>query len=97
MPQGTLDDRLAGQPVLFADEANTGPLQDELAQHFGGRTVSVQEVIQYVITKTPFHSGQVKVKTLKLMQAAARISSPNQKKKGTFPDGTLIEFPVLSG
>lgn len=91
------DDRLAGQPVLFADEANTGPLQDELAQHFGGRTVSVQEVIQYVITKTPFHSGQVKVKTLKLMQAAARISSPNQKKKGTFPDGTLIEFPVLSG
>jgi len=90
------DDRLAGQPVLFEDEANTGPLQDELAQHFGGSTVPVQEVIQYVITKTPFHSGQVKVKTLKPMQAAGRISSPNQKKKGTFPDGTLIEFPVLS-
>ncbi|WP_071288493.1 three-Cys-motif partner protein TcmP [Mycolicibacterium llatzerense] len=91
------DDRLAGQQVLFEDEANTGPLQDELAQHFAGRTVPVQEVIQYVIRKTPFHSGQVKVKTLKPMQTAGRISSPNQKRKGTFPDGTLIEFPALDG
>ncbi|GJJ23980.1 hypothetical protein [Mycolicibacterium mageritense] len=45
----------------------------------------------------PFHSGQVKVKTLKPMQAAGRISSANQKRKGTFPDGTLIEFPALEG
>ncbi|MBU9766955.1 three-Cys-motif partner protein TcmP [Mycobacterium sp. TNTM28] len=91
------DDRLAGQQVLFEDEANTGPLQDELAQHFAGRTVPVEEVRQYVIRKTPFHSGQVKVKTLKPMQTAGRISSPNQQRKGTFPDGTLIEFPALDG
>jgi hypothetical protein len=31
------------------------------------------------------------------MQQAGRVSSPNQKKNGTFPDGTLIEFPALSG
>ncbi|GAB3489454.1 three-Cys-motif partner protein TcmP [Flexivirga lutea] len=88
------DDRLAGLQVLFGDDANTGPLQDELAQHFAGRTVPVQEIIDYVITETPFHSGQVKMKTLKPMQAAGRISSPNQKRKGTFPDGTRIEFPI---
>lgn len=87
------DDRLAGVPVLFEDEANTGPLQDELAQHFAGRTVTFEEVNQYVITRTPFHSGQVKTKTLKAMQDTGRISSPNQKRKGTFPAGTLIEFP----
>lgn len=91
------DDRLAGVPVLFEDEANTGPLQDELAQHFAGRTVTFEEVSQYVVTKTPFHSGQVKLKTLKPMQFAGRISSPNQRRRGTFPDGTLIEFPVLNG
>lgn len=91
------DDRLAGAPVLFEDEANTEPLQDELAQHFAGRTVTFEEVNKYVITQTPFHSGQVKVKTLKPMQSAGRISSPNQKRKGTFPEGTLIEFPALSG
>ena len=90
-------DRLAGQQVLFGDEANTGPLQDELARHFAGRRVTIQDVVDYVITKTPFHSGQVKVKTLKPMQQAGRVSSPNQKKNGTFPDGTLIEFPALSG
>lgn len=89
------DDRLAGQPVLFEDEANTGPLQDELVQHFAGRTVPVQDIIQYVVRETPFHSGQVKVKTLKPMQTTSRISSPNQKKKGTFPDGTLVTFPAV--
>ena len=91
------DDRLAGAAVLFEDEANTGPLQDELAQHFAGRTVTFEEINKYVITQTPFHSGQVKVKTLKPMQSAGRISSPNQKRKGTFPDGTLVEFAALSG
>lgn len=91
------DDRLAGESVLFEDEANTGPLQDELAQHFAGRIVTFEEVSQYVVRRTPFHSGQVKVKTLKPMQSAGRISSPNQKRKGTFPNGTLIEFPVLNG
>jgi three-Cys-motif partner protein len=90
------DDRLAGAPVLFEDEANTGPLQDELAQHFAGRTVTFEEVCQYVITRTPFHSGQVKTKTLKPMQAAGRLSSPNQRRKGTFPGGTLIEFSALT-
>lgn len=89
-------DRLAGHLVLFEDEANTGPLQDELAQHFAGHTVPVQDIIDYVITKTPFHSGQVKVKTLKPMQQAGRISSPDQNRRGTFPDGTVIEFPALS-
>lgn len=89
-------DRLAGHLVLFGDEANTRPLQDELAHHFAGRTVTVEEVSKYVVTETPFHSGQVKVKTLKPMQHAGRISSPNQKKKGTFPGGTLVTFPVTS-
>ncbi|MCZ0708380.1 MULTISPECIES: three-Cys-motif partner protein TcmP [Microbacterium] len=90
------DDRLAGRPVLFEDEANTGPLQDELAHHFAGRTVLIRDVTDYVVTNTPFHSGQVKKMTLKPMQEAGRISSPNQKRKNTFPDGTWIEFPALS-
>ncbi|OBA38985.1 three-Cys-motif partner protein TcmP [Gordonia sp. 852002-51296_SCH5728562-b] len=89
------DDRLAGQEVLFGNDANTGPLQDELAQHFAGRTIPVDEVIRYAVTQTPFHSGQVKTKTLKPMQKAGRITSPNQKRTNTFPDGTLITFPVL--
>lgn len=86
------DDRLAGQPVLFEDEANTKPLQDKLQQEFGGCTVPVEDVIQYVIKCTPFHSSQVKKKTLKPMQDAGRLTSPNQRRKGTFTEGTLITF-----
>lgn len=86
------DDRLAGQEVLFGNDANTGPLQDELARRFVGKTVHIDEIVRYVITQTPFHSGQVRVKTLKPMQKAGRITSPNQKRTGTFPDGTLVSF-----
>ncbi|GMA19774.1 three-Cys-motif partner protein TcmP [Arsenicicoccus piscis] len=90
------DDRLAGRQVLFENEADTAPLQVELAQHFAGKTIKVEDVKQYVITKTPFYSGQLKMLTLKPMQDAGRLTSPNQKTKGRFPDGTLIEFPKLS-
>ncbi|GCE45083.1 hypothetical protein Rhow_001110 [Rhodococcus wratislaviensis] len=88
------EDRLAGQPVLFGSaDLDTGPLQAALASHFAGRTVLIDEVVNYVIADTPYHSGQVKVKTLKPMQAKGRISSPNQRKTGQFPAGTLVTFP----
>lgn len=88
------EDRLANQPVLFGSaDLDTGPLQDDLAAHFSGKTVSVKEVVDYVVAETPYYSGQVKTKTLKPMQAEGRISSPNQRKSGQFPEGTMIAFP----
>ncbi|MGB3696270.1 MAG: three-Cys-motif partner protein TcmP [Gordonia sp. (in: high G+C Gram-positive bacteria)] len=87
------DDRYSDQPMLFGNDANTGPLQDQLAEHFAGQTVTVETVIDYVLD-TPFHSNQVRAKTLAPMQRAGRISSPNQKRKNTFPAGTLITFPA---
>ncbi|MBO9523513.1 MAG: three-Cys-motif partner protein TcmP [Nocardioidaceae bacterium] len=87
------EDRLADQEVLFDPELDTRPLQDELALHFAGRTVSIDEVVNYVIADTPYYSGQVRRSTLKPMQADGRISSPNQVRRGTYPAGTLITFP----
>ena len=78
--------------MLFIDERVTSPLQDHLAWRFAGRTVAIHEVVNYVIAETPYYSGQVKVKTLKPMQAAGRITSPNQRRTGQFPNGTLITF-----
>jgi three-Cys-motif partner protein len=37
------EDRLANQPVLFAGKLDTRPLQDDLAQHFAGQTVSIEK------------------------------------------------------
>lgn len=86
------EDQLAGQEVLFSDDLDTGPLQNDLAHHFAGRTVSIEAVLTYVTAETPYYSGQVKVKTLKPMQIAGRISSPNQTRRNQFPPGTMITF-----
>lgn len=87
------EDRLADQAVLFREDLDTRPLQDELANHFAGKTANISEIVDYVIAETPYYSGQVKLKTLKPMQSAGRISSPNQRRSGQFPDGTMITFP----
>jgi hypothetical protein len=47
---------------VAADELDTGPLQDDLTGHFAGRTVAIQEVVNYVIAETPYYSGQVKLR-----------------------------------
>jgi len=86
------EDNLAGQSILFGDEADTGPLQTALAGRFKGQTVDISEVINFVIDDTPFHSGQVKQKTLAVMQRENRVTSPNQRRRNQFPEGTLIAF-----
>jgi three-Cys-motif partner protein len=86
-------DLLAGQRILFGDDVDTQPLQDELARYFAGRTVTITQVEEHVVGHTPFAKTHVKKKTLKLMQEHGRIASPNQRRSGQFPDGTLIQFP----
>lgn len=87
-------DKLAGQDVLFEDEADTRPLQRDLAEHFRGQTVSIETLEQYVLVNTPYAKKHVKKATLKPMQLAGKITSPNQRTKNTYPEGTLITFPA---
>jgi len=86
-------DRFANQQVIFGETADTAPLQKELSQHYAGRSVSIQEIIDHVIVGTPFASNHVKTLTLAPMQRRGLISSPNQKKKNTYPDGIIVAFP----
>lgn len=87
------EDRLADQPVLFAGVLDTRPLQDDLAQHFAGQTISIETIRDYVIAETPYHSGQLKRETLAVLQRGGRISSPNQRRRNQYPDSTLLTFP----
>jgi three-Cys-motif partner protein len=87
------EDQLADQQVLFADELDTRPLQDDLAQHFAGQTVPIETIRNYVIADTPYYSGHLKRETLAVMQRTERISSPNQPRRNQYPDGTLVTFP----
>lgn len=85
-------DSLAGQTVLFQPTPDTGPLQLALRQRFGGDTVDIAVIVDFVITSTPYVSTHVKTRTLVPMQKAGMITSPNQRKSGQFPPGTLVTF-----
>ncbi|MEQ4206291.1 three-Cys-motif partner protein TcmP [Actinopolymorpha sp. B9G3] len=85
-------DVLAGQPILFEENPDTSPLQANLLSHFAGRLVNIKEVQDYTLVYTPFALSHLKARTLAPMQREGMISSPNQQKKNTFPDGTLIQF-----
>jgi hypothetical protein len=55
--------------------------------------VSIETIRDYVIAETPYHSGQLKRETLAVLQRSGRISSPNQRRRNQYPDGTLVTFP----
>ncbi|GAA3144781.1 three-Cys-motif partner protein [Kribbella aluminosa] len=86
-------DRFANQDVIFGAEVDTTPLQSHLLTHFSGQAVTIEAIVDHVIVATPYASGHVKRATLAVMQRSGLISSPNQKRKGTFTDGTIVIFP----
>lgn len=87
-------DLLAGQQVIFAESVDTTALRAYLLDHFAGQAVTITSIVDEVIARTPFASNHVKRATLAPMQKMGLISSPNQKKAGFFPDGTIVVFPA---
>lgn len=85
-------DRFAGMDVIFGT-VDTRPLQADLTDHFAGQAVTIQQVIDHVVVATPFASNHVKTLTLAELQKKGLITSPNQKRNNTYPDGTIIVFP----
>lgn len=94
-PTGTysFSDKMAGQEVLLGlDTFDPTPLQAALLGRFRGQTVSVEAIHQFVLTETPYLETHFKRQALAPMQREGIISSPNQKKKCTFPAGTIVAF-----
>lgn len=87
-------DLLAGQTILFQDDVDTSALREELLRHFSGSTVEISEIEEFTLVHTPFAKSHVKKRTLAPMQRSGLISSPNQKRKNTFPSGTIVKFPI---
>ena len=85
------DDRYVGQYGLF-DDLDTGPLRDALLQRFAGQTVPIDEVVDYTIEHTPYLSTHVKQRTLKPIEKDGLVTSPSDRRTGTFPPGTLVTF-----
>jgi hypothetical protein len=89
-------DRFAGMEVIFGDTVDTEPLRTDLLRQFAGQAVTIETITDYVIASTPFASNHVKRQTLAEMQKQDLITSPNQTRRNTFKDGTIIIFPPPS-
>jgi hypothetical protein len=87
-------DRFAGQEVIFGDTVDTSPLRADLLRHFAGEAITIEAIEDYVIASTPYAGNHIKKLTLAVMQSQGQISSPNQRRKNTYPDGTIIVFPA---
>ena len=80
------------QAVLFKPEPDIGALQSNLRERFSGQTASVQQIEDFVIADTAFHSNQYKA-VLKLMETEGSLSvvNPSTKRRiGTYGDKSML-------
>jgi three-Cys-motif partner protein len=80
------------QLILFQPTPEHSRLRAFLQGRFGGQVVTVQEIQNYVIADTPFHSGQYKREVLKPMEADREITvvwTQGKRPRGTFGDMSM--------
>jgi len=89
------------QARLFRD-AYQGLLGPEMLKRFAGHTVSSEKVIEFVWDETAYLEKHDKgtLRTFetdgiggKKVAVAEKKADGSKRKKGTFPDGTIIKFP----
>ena len=81
------------QQVLFQPEPDYTLLRKMLQGHFHGKTATVQEIEDYVIAETPFHSSQYKKTALKPMEQGGTIVPINPavgRRAGTYADRSAL-------
>ena len=85
-----------GQLILGSDLVDFFLLEEAIHKEFGQKGwQNIKNVEAFVMSDaTDFHSGHLKVKTLKPMEASGRIEvkKGTRKKQGTYPNGTLLRF-----
>lgn len=85
-------DRLANQSVLFGtSDPDMSPLRDALLQVFGGQSIRIEDVEEFVIAETPYLVSHIRRRTLVPMIDAGLAWSSNLR-RGQFPPGTLVTF-----
>lgn len=80
---------------LFSDHPNLEPLKDSISRTFRGRQISIEELLDWVISETEFLPRHLKRPVLAPMEAEGRLSVVNpapKRRKGTFSEGTILKF-----
>ena len=84
-----------GLMSLFSAQPNLVPLRNAILRTFKGKRISIQELLDWVVTETEFLPKHLKGPVLAPMEKAGEVSVVNasaKRRKGTFSDGTILEF-----
>lgn len=81
------------EQMLFEPEPNFDPLRDSILDHFGGADASVEQIEKFVIEKTDYKTTHYKKNVLKPLEQDGVVTClSDRKRKGTYPDGTVLRF-----
>ena len=84
-----------GFTPLFADRPDYDCLKKMILQKYANSTVDIGTLGDFVVADTPFLRTHIKTQILKPMEISGELHVVDPKlsrRKGTFPDGTLIHF-----
>lgn len=86
-------DRHAGQTSLFGEAINVEALRQAILVEFAGKKISIERIHEFVLAETIYGPSHYKVKVLKPLQQEGLLEAVSgQKRRGTFPEGTVIRF-----
>jgi len=83
------------QPMLFQIEPNFYQLKKIVLESFKNKSASVEELENFILTRTPFRETHYKKQILAPMEREGEISVKrpgHKRKKGTFPRECIIGF-----
>lgn len=82
------------QPVLFEPEPNFTLLKKILLKEFKGKSISITELENFILTQTPFRETHYKKQILAPMEklSGIKIRCERKRRKYTYPSYCIIEF-----
>ena len=84
------------QTVLFKHEPDYQHLKKLMIAQFKGKQVSIKDIENFVIAKTPYKDTHFKRQILKPMELSdspeIEVINSKRQRKGSFPKGTIINF-----
>jgi three-Cys-motif partner protein len=84
------------QLTLLNQEFDQGWLAEELGRKFAGKTMTVAQVREFVLTETPCYLFKVALKSLELRKdpVIRVVACPEKRRPGTFPDPDLENISI---
>lgn len=84
------------QPMLFEIEPNYSQLKKNLLKEFKGKSISITEIENFILTQTPFRETHYKKQILGPMEKSQpseiEVKCEGKRRKYTFPPQCIVKF-----